>query len=372
MCDNSDKIKITLVGPINPYRGGVAQYNTQLNRALMNYADVNVVSFKRLYPKWLYPGKRSKGLASGVDKLGNIRYIIDTYSLFSLKKTANKIISDKTDVVLITWWTLFWQPGLAYIARRARKHNIKVVYICHNVFDHDSNVIVQKLSRFFLGQADGYLIHATEQAKILRSNFSKAKIIQRLLPIFNHYPPAKNILKKRGRLELLYFGFIRPYKGLDTLIEALTLLNDQELYITIAGEVWLDRNQLEQDIKSKKISGLEMHFNYVSDAQAAEYFARADVIVLPYKSATGSAVAALAYNYGKPILGTRVGGLNDAVVEGKTGWLVAPNSPEDLANAIKGINRQKAKSTRKSIHKLCEENSWDAMSKSIIKFCRDL
>lgn len=365
------KLKIALIGPAVPYRGGIAQYNTQLYKALNGRADAELISFKRMYPKWLYPGKFDKepNYRSEADK--SIKYLIDVYWPFSLKKTTDKITASKTDVALITWWTLFWQPGLAYVARRLRGRGIKVIYICHNVFDHDANKLVRAMSKVMLGQADGYVVHASEEEDKLKELYSGRPILNTgSLPIYDNYPKARGTLKKRGRLELLFFGFIRPYKGLDTFIDALEQLDDKEVFPTIVGESWTD--DLEKELLAKKIPNLELNLTYVDDRQAAKYFARADVVVLPYKSATGSGVAALAYFYKKPVLGTKVGGLKDVVVEGKTGWLVNPGAPRELAETITKLDRQKAGSTEEAIYDFCKQHSWDRLAQQICGFSRNL
>lgn len=366
-----DRPRVTLVGPIAPYRGGIAQYNTRLHDALSEISHVYAVSFKRQYPKWLYPGGSDRDAQSKLKSKGT-DYIIDVYSPFSLKRALDKIIAQKPDVVLVTWWTLFWQPGLAYITRQLRKRNVKVIYVCHNVFDHDSKKILQRVSRFFLGQSSGYLVHAREQADLLRTYYPYSKVLQRPLPIYNHYPAAKGLLPKRGRLELLFFGFIRPYKGLDTLVAALQSLKDEKIFTTIVGKPWANEKELKKEITSQGIPNLELYLDYASDDEAAEYFERADVVVLPYKSATGSAVASLAYNYQKPILGTRVGGLKDVVLQDKTGWLVEADSPSELAAVLRGLSRQKAKGTSRAIEEFCREHSWEAMAHEIIAFSKQL
>ncbi len=366
------KLKVALIGPIEPYRGGIAQYNTQLHQALQDYADVKVISFKRQYPKWLYPGKDDKELDYRQTPDSNVSYLIDAYSPLSLKKAIDNVIANKTEVVFVTWWTLFWQPGFAYLARRLRKKGIKVIYICHNVFDHDSKKIVQNTSKLFLDQTDGFIVHATEEEQLLRSLYKDMPILNtKTLPVHDGFPIAKGTLEKRGRLELLFFGFIRPYKGLDVFVDALAMLNDKDVYATVVGETWSNVNALEQEIKQKNIPNIELHLKYVSGTDAAEYFARADVTVLPYKSATGSAVASLAYFYKRPILGTRVGGLRDVVLEGKTGWLVEPDSPRALAEAIRKLGRKSAKDTEKFIAAFCKENGWKMMAKRFVDFAKE-
>lgn len=370
---NSQKKNIVLVGPLRPFRGGVAQYNEQLARNISDYCKLSRVSFKRLYPAFLYPGKSDKepGAQAQGSQYANI---IDAYWPPSLKKAASFIIQQKPDIVIVTWWTLFWQPGLAYLAQKLRKNGIKVVYICHNVFDHDASKTVQFLSKRFLAYADGYIVHSSDEKKRLKYLYPGAKVLNtNTLPVSTDFPKAEGCLSKRGKLELLFFGFIRPYKGLDVLLDAMSrLTNEHEVYLTIVGEIWGDKEAIKQKVIALGGEYVELHDEYVSSEQAAEYFSRADVVVLPYKSATGSAVAAQAFFYGKPILGTSVSGIRDVVKEGRTGWLVNPNSSEELADTITKLTRANTTKTKPHIQEFNKNHSWAATAKLYVDFFKTI
>lgn len=370
------RLKACIVGPYRPYRGGVAQYNNQLFECLEEYCDVFVVSFRRMYPGFLYPGVSDKDPDQG-NELKHEEFVyhsIDVYKPISLNRTARIIAKQSPDVVFITWWTLFWQPGLAYIARYLRKNGIKVVYICHNIFDHDANPGEKLLSSWFLRHADGYIVHSSGESARLKKLLPNARVLNtRTLPIGGDFPTAKKILKKRGDLELLFFGFIRPYKGLDVLLDAISQLSDEkDVYTTIVGEPWKDKEEIQQVVKGMRDKKVELNMKYVSAQEAAEYFERADVVVLPYKSGTGSAVASQAFFYDKPILGTRVSGIEDVVLENKTGWLVKPGSAKELAKAINSISRKKARLSKQYINEFRLENSWPMIAKKYIKFFESL
>ncbi len=368
----AEKLKLALVGPVYPYRGGIAQYTGQLQTALAGHCDVHVFSFKRLYPDWLYPGTSDKEPGAKGKTLPGVRYTIDIYSPLSLRRTADDIVRAGCTVAVLTWWTLIWQPGLAYLARRLRKKGVKVVLLCHNVADHDAHGLKQRVSKALLKQADAYITHATEAADTLRAVRPDAPVLQRPHPIYGQFPAPNEHLEQRGRLELLFFGLIRPYKGLDVLIKALAKLHDEEVYLTVAGEAWGELAVLQQNIAVSGAPNVELHLEYIPDAEAANYFARADVVVLPYRSATGSGVLTVAYHYGKPVLATRVGGLPDSVVDGKTGWLVEPESADALAEAIAHIHRADVPKMEHAIAAFCADNSWDAMAAYICTFCEKL
>lgn len=247
-----------------------------------------------------------------------------------------------------------------------------MVFLCHNLYDHDANGLKKRLSEMLLKQGDAYIVHVRGDKTVLETLKPGTPVLWRPHPIYGQFPEADKKLKKRGRLELLFFGFIRPYKGLDLLVEALAKLKDKSVFLTVVGEAWGNVDALQQQLTGMGAPNLELHLEYVSDKLAANYFTRADVVVLPYRSATGSGVLALAYHYDKPVLATQVGGLVDGVKEGKTGWLVEPNLPEALAATIAIISRKEVTSMRKDIQKFCKENSWGGMAASICALAQSL
>ncbi len=365
------KYKIALVGPIAPFRGGIAKYNTQLHAALDKQSELLTVSFKRQYPSWLYPGESD--LDPSGQKLDTVAYLIDIYSPLSLKKATDLIIRAGCQAAVLNWWTLIWQPGMVYIMRRLQRHGVKTILLCHNIYDHDASMIKRKASIALIKQADAYVVQSTDEAELMKDIKPSAEIINtKSTLIFDDYPEPSKVLKKRGRLELLFFGFIRPYKGLDVLIEALERLDDTEVYVTVVGEIWSGKEELIKKIKAAGLKNVELHLKYVNDEEAANYFARADVIVLPYKSATGSAVAPLAFRYSKPVLATRVGVLKEIVIPGETGWLIEPDSVTSLTKAIKSIQREDAKRLEPSVRAFRDKNSWDSFAKQLINLSQKL
>jgi glycosyltransferase involved in cell wall biosynthesis len=366
----SELTKISIIGPVHPYRGGIAQYTEALTKALKKKCEVYSISFKKLYPEILYPGKSDKVAPLSEAKVKNVDYILSATSPRSWSQAVKKIDSMDCDAAIIMWWTFFWQPALGYIAWRLKKKGIKVIYLCHNVTDHEENFIKRQISKMAIKVADGYILHSYEEAGKLKKIKPRANILRRVHPIYTHFPTPDRRLKKRGRLDVLYFGLIRPYKGVNVLVDAMGKLNDPKVHLSIVGEVWGAKNKEEliESIAKSKNASIDYNFEYVSEELAAEYFDRADVVVLPYLSATGSGVVTLAYHYGKPVIATAVGGLPDVVVDGKTGWLISPKAPVELARTIAGIDRKDAQAMRPHIKAYCQENSWDNMAKEVRKF----
>lgn len=366
------KPKIAIIGPMLPYRTGIAQYTSQLHQALGKITDVQAYSFVRQYPGWLYPGSSDYKLTPDMQREPDVHYSIDVYNPLTWRSTVDDIVKSGCDIAVLDWWTLFWQPGFTYMTRRLKKHGVKTVYLCHNLFNHKTggmmgavDSVMSKAAIWMLRQADAYVVQSSEKEAQLRALKPGAEVLFRLHPIYDRFPAPSHELPKRGRLELLFFGLLRPYKGFDILLDALAKLRDTELYVTVAGQPWGDVEALQKRINDAAIPNLELHLEYVSDEDAADYFARADVLVAPYRSATGSGVVAVSYHYGKPVLATAVGGLKDAVIPGKTGWLIEPNSPDALAQAIQQLDRAEAQQMEPAIREFCRENNWDNMARAI-------
>jgi glycosyltransferase involved in cell wall biosynthesis len=375
------KLKVALVGPMAPYDSGIAQYTSELHQGLMQIAEVHSFSFKHMYPGWLYPGKTGYKLDPDMKREPGVVYSLNIYNPLSWRSTADRIVAAGCEIAILDWWTLIMQPEYTLLARRLRKRGVTVLYLCHNLFNHKTggymgavDTILGGASKWMLQQADGYIVQSSEKKAQLLALKPDAKVMFRLHPIYDRFPDAVKHMPKRGRIELLFFGLIRPYKGVDILIEALKRLQDRQVYLTIAGELWGDKvaAMKQQIADAGLVANIETHFEHVSDADTAEYFDRADVVVTPYRSATGSGPATIAFNYGKPVLAARVGGLGEAVLDGKTGWLVPPESPDDLARVIAGLNRESAVAMRPAIAAFCKENSWEAMARAICDFGDDV
>jgi glycosyltransferase involved in cell wall biosynthesis len=365
-------LSLALIGPIWPYRGGIAQYNTSLKRALgPRVARLVAISFKRQYPRWLYPGQSDVERDTDGQREPDAYYLLDPLSPLSWKRTVDMVAASGCTCVIFHWWTLFWAPVFALIARQLRKRGIRVVFLGHNLADHDAGRTKARLANRLLSSADAYIVHSTEQAAAIGALRPDAPVLHRLHPVYDRFPAPRGLLPKRGRLEVLFFGFIRPYKGLNVLLEALESMADDGVFLTVVGECWdqADGKAIESS-RQRLGTNLEVRLEYVDDAQAAEYFARADVVALPYLDATGSGVVALAYHYRTPVLATRVGGLKDAVVEGSTGWLVAPGSPADLAGTLGRITRESAAGLAQGIEDFVARNTWDALADDICGFVR--
>lgn len=362
--------RLALIGPTWPYRGGIAQYNTRLKQALEPLvAGLVTISFKRQYPRWLYPGQSDIEHGAEGKREPGVQYVLDPFSPGSWAQAVELVIQSGCTCAIFHWWTLFWAPAFALMAWRLRKRGVRVVFLCHNLADHDANGLKAQLAKRLLSSAQAYIVHSTDQAAALANLRPEVPVLRRLHPVYDRFPAPKRLLPKRGRLEILFFGFIRPYKGLNVLLDAVESMADNELFLTVVGESWEQADSAAIEASSERLGdNLEAHLKYVDDEDAAAYFARADIVALPYLSATGSGVVALAYHYRKPVVASRVGGLKDAVLEGTTGWLVLPGSSTELASALRGISREAAAELARGIDELVAENTWDALAENICRF----
>jgi len=364
----SDRKRIAMIGPVLPFRGGVAQHTTMLHRALRKLAELETISFSRQYPLWLFPGESDRDPDYAGHREPGVDYLIDSLNPLTWRRALKSMLSVPPELVLIPWWTIFWAPCIGCIAAILRRNGIEVVFLCHNVVEHESSAWKQWLSRMVLRCGTRFVVHTREDQSNLKHLLPEAVVTVRPHPIYSHFPPPERTLSRRRGLELLFYGFVRPYKGLDTLIEAMGRLKGEDLHLTIAGEFWEGERRTRERVAELGIAEqVEIRARYHSEQDTAELFARADVVVLPYRSATGSGVLPIAYHYDKPVIATRVGGLPDVVQEGRTGRLIDPDSVAALAEAITHLNRDQARAMQPAIQALKQRMTWTSLASSFLE-----
>ena len=367
MVNHSSRRRIALIGPVLPYRGGIAQHTTMLHRALSRKSDLLTVSFTRQYPALLFPGESDKDPAYTNHRESGVLYIIDSLNPYSWRRCAERIARFNPEALIIPWWTVYWAFCFHAISRWSQAAGVPVVFFCHNVIEHENALWKRVLTQWVLASTNRFAVHTIQDRDHLSRFFPQAKILVHPHPIYDQFPKAIGNLSPRADLELLFFGFVRPYKGLDLLIDALSYLKDRSIKLTIAGEFWSGINDIIRRIDHCGVTEMvELRPTYHSEEDIAEIFARADVVVLPYRSATGSGIITLAYYYGRPVIATRVGGLQDVVRDGVTGWLVTPNCTEALARTIASVSRNKALSMRPDIADFAKTLSWDGLSVALL------
>ncbi len=349
---------VTIIGPVWPYRGGIAHHTPLLANAITQAGfSVRVISFRRLYPLWLYPGATDKDNSQSVQKTP-AEALLDILSPISWIKTAGAISQTAPDFVVFQWWTTGWALPYAIMGRILHQHGIRQVYLIHNVLPHEEKPWDKHLAGLALTGADDFIVHTpVEEGRLLPFIRPNSRVFIAPLPAYRLFPhdeidqlEAKHIIGLPAKTPvLLFFGFVRPYKGLGLLLDALELLKDQgiEIHLLVAGEFWNDKAAYLAKINDHGLNDrVTIVDRYIPNEALSLYFAAADAVVTPYESgATQSAVAGLAIGSGKPLIAS------DLVTQGLLPQHQAQTltfhhgSLEGLTQTIKSFLEQPAVST---------------------------
>jgi len=333
-----DRMRVCLIAPVPPYRGGVAKYCHSLARELEKRHDLLLLSYKRQYPALLY-GKKSQlepatNTRSINDEFRRLSYDIDSASIRSWLETVRRVTLFRPDLVILPWWVTYWAPMYGFLLFALKRRGIRVVFLCINIFEHEDNALKKLLTKLTLARADSMIVHSEQEKNRALEINPGATVKKHLLPLFS-YDPLPASAHGAGGLKLLFFGFVRPYKGLDTLVRSIGMLKAHDISLTIAGEFWDGKAELVQLVGELGISGkVTIVDRYIAEDEMRRYFSAADLVVLPYKKTVTSGIIATAYGFGKPVLATDVGGFHEVVREGCTGKLVPPDDPQALADGI--------------------------------------
>jgi glycosyltransferase involved in cell wall biosynthesis len=364
-------MRICLIAPIPPFRGGIAKYCYSLAQELDKRHELLLLSYQKQYPELLY-GRRSQ-VDSGCDRerirkeFRNLSYEIDSTNPFSWLRTAEDVSRFKPDVVILPWWVTYWVPMYLYLLHALRKKGIRVIFLCINVFEHEDNPVKNFLTRLVLGRVDALIVHSEQEKNEIRSFNPKAHVKSHLLPLFEY--PVEQTVRQYQTLHLLFFGFVRPYKGLDILLRAVGILRSQRIALKVVGEFWHDKNDYLRLVEELNIADkVEIIDQYVPDHEMGNYFAEADLVVLPYRKTKTSGIIATAYGFGKPVLATNVGGFHEVVKDGYTGKIVAPSDPQAIANGIMWfLDRRQVNFTANIAEFAAQRMSWSSLVDMIEK-----
>jgi len=366
--------KIVLVGPVYPFKGGISHYTGLLYRALSKKYDTTMVSYKMQYPKLLFK-KEQRDYSNDRFKIEDTKYWLHTANPFNIAVTAHKINQLKPDMVVIQWWHPYFAPCY-FILTRLLRHT-KVIFVCHNVFPHERFPMDRFLTKLTLRGGDGFILHSKSDAQELLSIQKNAKYQVAVHPTYNAFKIAdmskEEARKKLGCAEdeklLLFFGFVRAYKGLKYLLEAMpeVLKNTEKVRLLLVGEFDKDRDEYMRRIEELDIGhAVKCYEGYIPDAEVEPFFAACDVVVLPYVSATQSGIVQIAYGFEKPVIVTNVGGLPEVVLDGKTGYIAEPCDAADLAEKIcVFLSAEDKDSYARNIDIEKEKYSWDRMCEVI-------
>ncbi len=334
--------RIVLLGPSRPYRGGIAHFTEQMRRHLAARGDeVLTVTFTRQYPAFLFPGRSQ--YEDGADA-GDALRLVDTLNPLSWRRTARRIRALAPDAVVIAYWMPFFAPAFAAIARALRRDGVRTVALLHNVIPHERHPGDAWLSRRFLKACDAYLVLSAAVERDVRALGIDGPMERVEHPVYNLFGAAPAPAEARRQLGLpadaevlLFFGFIRAYKGLDVLLESLPAIVTRRpnALLVVAGESYEDVTPLQHQAAGAGVAGhVRLDVRYIPTDDVARYFAAADLVVQPYRSATQSGVAQIAFHFEKPLVVTDVGGLAEAVPHERAGFVVPPADAKALADAV--------------------------------------
>ena len=329
--------KIVLVGPAHPYRGGISDFNEAFASELQkNGHDVTIISFKLQYPSFLFPGKTQYRVEKNINFSFQILNLINSINPLTWVKTCKEIIKLNPDKVFIRFWMPFFAPCLGYIAKKLRIKNYHVYGIVDNAIPHEKRIGDIKLVRYFLKQCDHIYTLSNKVSNEIKTISSDFKVTSLFHPVYNIYsekPVRKEALSTLGLNDsdyILFFGLIRKYKGLDLAIEAMShpKLKDRKLKLLIAGEFYDNKNGYLQLIKELKLNNIIIHDKFIPNHEVSSYFEVADLVLLPYITASQSGITQLAIHYQKPMLVNNVGGLPEVINHNIDGFISEPNSSE--------------------------------------------
>ncbi|HEV8715497.1 MAG TPA: glycosyltransferase [Candidatus Binatia bacterium] len=301
-----------MVGPVYPYRGGIAHYTSSLAKAFVRSGhQLQMISYQRQYPAALYPGETDKDPSVDPARV-EAQYLLDPLYPWTWRRTARAILESRPDLALIQWWTTFWAPAYAVLAHELRQ-STRVVYLIHNVLPHESRPWDRWAARLALAQGQAFIVQAPHEQKRLSQLIPNAAISYCSLPAYEHFS-AQIVSKETARRQLglpagvplfLFFGIVRPYKGLKYLIEALAQIS-VPFHLLVAGEFWESILKYEKRVEQLHLSAHVTFINkYIPNEEAHLMFAAADALVAPYVEGTQSAAVGASLGYGLPTIVTQ-------------------------------------------------------------------
>ena len=339
--------KIVIIGPAHPLRGGLATFNQRLAKQFNDEGHTcSVFSFSLQYPSFLFPGKTQFTDEPAPEKL-TIHTAINSINPLNWIRTGNRLRKEKPDIIIVRFWLPFMGPALGTILRRVRKNkHTKIICIADNVIPHEKRFVDNSFTRYFLKSCDAFITMSEKVLADLRL-FEKTKAAKLVShPLYDNFGAILPKAEAREKLGLpltekiiLFFGFIRHYKGLDLLLDALGYLKKNHpggipFKLLIAGEFYEEEKTYQEQIDRLQIrEALYLRTDFIPDSEVKYYLCAADAVIQPYRNATQSGVTPLAYHFEKPMVVTNVGGLPSLVPHEKVGLVTNPE-PADIAAAI--------------------------------------
>lgn len=369
---------IVIVGPAHPLRGGLATYNERLARELMLKNHVTLLTFSLQYPNFLFPGQSqfSDDLKPEDLSIDIALNSINPLNWFLVGRKYKKI---KPDIIIFRYWMPFFGPCFGTFARIVKSnHHTQIIAITDNIIPHEKRFFDTPFSKYFLPVLDGAVAMSRKVLGDLQ-NFPISKPVAKTEyhahPLYDNFgrsvsksEACESLGLDENKRYILFFGFIRNYKGLDILLEAMSLLPEslKDVNLLVAGEYYEDSAPYDEIIAQKQLENrIELHTKFIPNDEVRLYFSAADIVAQPYRNATQSGVSQVAYHFENPMIITNVGGLSELVPHGEAGWVCEPTE-ESLAAAIVSMYVPKRLDhIRNSLKELKKQFSWPSMVKAL-------
>lgn len=378
-----EKKTIVLIGPVYPFKGGISHYTGLMYRALTKKFDVSMLSYKMQYPKLLFK-KEQRDYSNDTFKIEDTDYGIHTANPFNWIRVAKQIRKRKPDLVVFQWWHPYFAPCYQALCSLIGK-KIPKLFVCHNVFPHERFPMDKLLTKLTLKKGNYYIVQSKQDEEDLKTIRNAPNFRRTVHPTYNAFK-MRDISMEEGRKELaiapekkvlLFFGFIRPYKGLKYLLDAMPSVRETipEVQLFVVGD-FANAEEKESYVNQIKANHVEdcvaVYDGYIPDQEVEKFFAASDLVVLPYESATQSGIVQIAYGFEKPVVATNVGGLPDVVTDGKTGYVVEAKNSAALAEAIaRFFTEERAAEFHEHILAEAEKYSWDRMTEIVESFLEE-
>lgn len=373
-------MKVTLIGPVYPYKGGISHYTGLMYKALSQKHAVKMVSYKLQYPKLLFK-KEQRDYSNDSFKVDETQFLINTANPLNWITSAFKLRKMDAELIIMQWWHPYFAPCYYVMSKILKKK--KILFVCHNVFPHERFPMDKFLCKLVLRQGDYFVVQSHLDEADLLTVCPYAKYIVTPHPtysVFNMTNMSKG--DARGKLNInaktptmLFFGFVREYKGLKYLLKAMPHVKKRvsDIQLWIVGDFGEDKGEYLKLIEENDITeSVKVVEGYIPDKEVEKYFAATDLVVLPYVSATQSGIVQIAYGFEKPVIVTNVGGLPDVVDNQKTGYIVEKENDKELAETIIAFFENANKEEfANNIKNKAEEFTWETMVRKIEKLIKN-
>lgn len=373
------KARILLIGPAPPFRGGISHHNTELYRHLKAVADVTLISYRRQYPMFLYPGESDRD--PDQEPLSDERYELDSMNPWTWFKAG--LEARRYGALVLPWWTQFFGPHYILLALMMMGSGTRLIFFCHNVVDHDASLMARIMARLVLRRSRRFIVQTREEEKRLKAVLKRDAAIE-IVP----HPPVRRFAEgetdragARRQLGLsedatviLFFGLIRPYKGLDVLLEAFSRCTEDHpgAHLLVAGEPWATMTSIESKTLQLGIQEqTTLVLRFLSESEVKQCLVASDFAVFPYLDGTGSAALQAVLGANLPVIATRLETFREVEEEG-LGILVDPADVNGLAEALTRFLSEEVRAPFRSriSHALESNTGWVRLAEAVERLSR--